>query len=65
MRDEANNPQTLDIAELLEVSMSFSWEYYKTSGHTKILMPKRELQHKASGFTMFNNALDAQRGCSF
>ena len=34
-----NNPQALEITELLDVSMSFSWVYYKTKGYKKSLMP--------------------------
>ena len=34
-----NNPQTLEITELLDVSVFFSWMYYKTKGYKISLMP--------------------------
>ena len=32
--------QSLDIIELLDVPMSFSWVYYKTKGYKKSLTPQ-------------------------
>ena len=34
-----NDPQALEITGLLDVSVFFSWVYYKTKGYKKSLMP--------------------------